>query len=259
MLLAFKRLCAHLPIIVRRPYWKMEIAFRRLLTPRITRKYLDSCNPRILQVASGPAYNHECYQDWLNSDISNAIGWGKRGVYSIYLDLNDDFPLPSNSFDYVFSQQAIEHFSYGQGARMLRECCRILKPGGAMRIETPNIRYFIGNYLSNDKPLGPSLQLAARDMDAPPIHLTALNQIFLLWDHRYVYDIETLAELCRSCGFVNIREVNMGKTDVEPFRAAIAFNPGSDPDPYYIECSFALEMEKPRNTGQHPVSGRRQL
>jgi hypothetical protein len=37
----------------------------------------------------------------------------------------------------------------------------------------------------------------------------------------------------------------MKKTDVAAFQAAIAFNPGSNPDPYYIECSFALEMEKP--------------
>jgi len=215
----------------------------KALTPWIVQKYLDSCNVRILQIATGPTYTQKCYHNWLNSDIANPPSWN-HGVWSIFMDLKEDFSLPSNSFDYVFSQQGIEHFTYEQGANILRECSRVLKPGGKMRIETPNICYFIENYLGNDKPVGPSMAQFAKEFEAPPTHLTALNSIFLQWGHWYVYDVETLEELCRLCGFDKVHEVEMCKTDIAPFREALAFNPCSEADPFYKESSFALEMEK---------------
>jgi predicted SAM-dependent methyltransferase len=221
------------------------------VTRRTVKEYLALCDPKILQIASGPHYAAECYRNWLNSDVENPQ-CHERGVYSIYMDLNHNFPLPTGSFDYIFSQQGIEHFTYNRGVQILRECYRVLKPGGRVRIETPNIAYFIDNYRANDKPVAEAVHEPAREIDAPPTHLTALNMIVRHWDHLYVYDVETLANLCRECGFADVREVEMGRTDIVAFQAAIAFNPGSDP--YYMECSFALEMERPRVAGRSDAS-----
>jgi len=199
--------------------------------------------PKILQIASGPDYAAECYRNWLNTDWGNPASC-KEGIYSIYMDLNENFPLPSDSFDYIFSQQGIEHFTYYRGIHILGECFRVLKPGGMVRIETPNLVYFIDNYRANDKPVAKAVHEWAEELDAPPTHLTSLNMVVRHWGHLYVYDVETLTELCRACGFANVHEVEMGKTNIAPFKAAIAFNPGSNPDPWFIESSFALEMEK---------------
>ena len=121
----------------------------------------------------------------------------------------------------------------------------VLKPGGRLRIETPNIVYFVDNYRANDKSVAEAVHEFAREFDAPPTHLTALNAIVRHWGHLYVYDVETLVNLCRECGFAGVREVEMRRTDIVPFQAAIAFNPGNCPDPWFIECCFALEMERP--------------
>lgn len=216
----------------------------RQLTPWIIRNYLDSCSPRILQIAAGPDYQAECYRNWLNSDITNPVGC-EGGLYSIYMDLTEDFPIPDNSFDYILSQQGIEHFTYNCAAKILRECLRVLKPRGRVRIETPNLDYFIHQYRAKDRTVPAAIHQFAKELDAPPSHLTSLNSIFLQFGHKYVFDIQTLSELCRECGFAHVHEVHMRETEIAPFQAAIAFNPGSNPDPYYIECSFALEIEKP--------------
>lgn len=213
------------------------------LTPEIVRKYFDRCSPRILQLAAGPDYRAECYRNWLNSDIANPVS-NEGGVYSIYMDLNEGFPLPDDSFDYVFSQQGIEHFTYYRAVKILRECLRVLKPRGKIRIETPNLNYFIDRYRNNDRAVAPATHQFAKELDAPPTHLTSLNSIFFQFGHQYVYDIQALIDLCRQCGFADVREVEMCKTDIIPFQAAIAFNPCSNPDVFYIEHSFALEMEK---------------
>ena len=81
------------------------------------------------------------------------------------------------------------------------------------------------------------------------------HQLSLIARHSYLYDVETLANLCRECGFADVREVEMGRTDIVAFQAAIAFNPGSCPDPWFIECSFALEMERPVSRDGGPRAG----
>ena len=48
-------------------------------------------------------------------------------------------PFADESFDRVYSGDVIEHLSYGDGIRMLRETWRVLKPGGELLIHTsPN-------------------------------------------------------------------------------------------------------------------------
>lgn len=41
---------------------------------------------------------------------------------------NDGIPYPDNYFDVVYSKSVIEHFHYPE--RLVREMCRVLKPGG---------------------------------------------------------------------------------------------------------------------------------
>ena len=73
-------------------------------------------------------------------------GPGPRGPQFVYMDATALFPLPDASFDYIFSEHVIEHMSYADGGRMLRECLGVLKPGGRIRIATPNLVRLLGLY-----------------------------------------------------------------------------------------------------------------
>ena len=80
---------------------------------------------------------------WLNSDIEPKL----KDI--LYLDATQDFPIEDNSFDYIFSEHMIEHITYNDAKRMISECFRILKPGGVIRISTPDLSFLVDLYKDN--------------------------------------------------------------------------------------------------------------
>lgn len=59
------------------------------------------------------------------------------GVECRQLDLNQPWPIETNSFDYVVSIEAVEHLE--NPWHLIREAGRVLKPGGVFILTTPNI------------------------------------------------------------------------------------------------------------------------
>src|SRR5690348_4800131 len=95
--------------------------------------YLGSARPAKLQVGAGD----NVLAGWLNTDRDPTPG-------SAYLDATRRFPLPDASFDYVMSEHTIEHLTLEQADSMLAECHRVLKPGGKVRIATPDLHWVTG-------------------------------------------------------------------------------------------------------------------
>jgi SAM-dependent methyltransferase len=54
-------------------------------------------------------------------------------------DANQPFPFARASFDYLLSREGIEHLENQIG--FIRECARVLKPGGMLLITTPNLMH----------------------------------------------------------------------------------------------------------------------
>ncbi|MEJ2868681.1 methyltransferase domain-containing protein [Actinomycetospora sp. OC33-EN08] len=74
-------------------------------------------------------------------------------------------PLPDASVDVVVTLQVVEHLWDQPG--FLRECARVLRPGGRLHCSTPNrLTFSPGNGL-DDRPLNPfhTRELAASDLD----------------------------------------------------------------------------------------------
>lgn len=63
---------------------------------------------------------------------------GPGEVEVLYANMVHLDALPSDSFDLVWSGQSIEHVSEEEGRQMCAEAFRILKPGGAFCLDTPN-------------------------------------------------------------------------------------------------------------------------
>ncbi|MFM8468714.1 MAG: class I SAM-dependent methyltransferase [Limisphaerales bacterium] len=95
------------------------------------REYLESHPVRKLQIGAG--YN--MLAGWLNVDFNPYT----RQPGQLYLNATRTFPFAEASFDYVFSEHMIEHIWWPDGQTMLKESHRILKPGGKIRISTPNL------------------------------------------------------------------------------------------------------------------------
>src|SRR5271169_2408006 len=97
--------------------------------PMVVSRYLKTHSVRKLQIGA-----HVCVlPGWLNSDLY------PLSINTIVLDATKTFPLPTGSFDYVFSEHQLEHIAYERGVAMLGECRRILRPGGKIRLALPSL------------------------------------------------------------------------------------------------------------------------
>lgn len=62
---------------------------------------------------------------------------GRAGLPAIVLDVGEELPLRSGSLDGVLAGEVIEHVY--DPALLLRECRRVLRPGGVLVLTTPNL------------------------------------------------------------------------------------------------------------------------
>ncbi len=107
----------------------------------------------------------------------------------------DPLPYADNSVDAIYSQHFWEHVPLDQGEFLLRECARVLKPGGVIRISTPDLKVLVLMY--NTK----NIRYASVVGFMPNSPADLLNQGMRLWGHQYIYDEEELTRLFKDAGF----------------------------------------------------------
>jgi predicted SAM-dependent methyltransferase len=174
--------------------------------------YLRSHPVRKLQLGAGPAL----IDGWLNTDLAPA------SARVAFLDATKPFPLPDASFDYAFSEHMIEHVPLTAGLFMLRECRRVLRPGGTIRIATPDLEVFIGLYGHEDEPgCGRYVHwVTDRYLDGRGAYRASLviNNIFRDWGHQFLYDGELMTMALADAGFAHIRRSRAGESEDEHLR-----------------------------------------
>jgi predicted SAM-dependent methyltransferase len=175
---------------------------------RIVTNYFITNKIYKLQIASGM----NSIKGWLNTDIKP-----RKGI--IYLNAYNKLPFDDNSFHYLFNEHFIEHIPYKIGEKLIRECYRILKPGGKIRISTPDLLFLIELYGHNKtKSQIEYIHWAADTMFLDDIKgnyedTFVINNFFYNWGHKFIYDEKVLIALLESSGFVNIIRYNVGESD----------------------------------------------
>jgi predicted SAM-dependent methyltransferase len=79
--------------------------------------------------------------DWVNIDIAPVSTDVAR------VDIKSRLPFENASFDAVYHSHVLEHLSPDEGTQLIRECARILKPGGILRIAVPDLEEIVKTYL----------------------------------------------------------------------------------------------------------------
>jgi SAM-dependent methyltransferase len=116
--------------------WEQEALHEKILAQRqqIIDEYLETNQINKLQIGAGT----NPLPDWLNADYEPAANT------MVFLDATKPFPFRDALFDYVFSEHMIEHISCKKGVFMMKEVFRVLKPGGKVRIATPDVNNIVG-------------------------------------------------------------------------------------------------------------------
>ncbi|MEN9573184.1 MAG: hypothetical protein RL514_1039 [Verrucomicrobiota bacterium] len=165
------------------------------------REYLANHQVRKLQIGAG----HNMLDGWLNTDFNPAT----RKAGQIYLNATHPFPFPDAAFDCVYSEHMIEHIWWPDGQVMLKEAFRILKPGGKVRISTPNLESIASLIQPPLTPIKQQYLKLSTDKHIP--HAVGYRPGFVMnnfyWDfgHFFIYDPETLELALRTAGFTDIK------------------------------------------------------
>lgn len=142
-----------------------------------------------LNLGSGPRGIDDGH--WVNVD-----GFRDRNVH-FQIDFSRRLPFPSGVFDGVFCEHVLEHFSLDEGEHLAREICRVLRPGGCLRLVLPDAALVMRQYF--DAPA----ELVARrndNRDATPIE--TVNLYFRQrYEHQFLYDWDALDRMLRRAGF----------------------------------------------------------
>ena len=92
---------------------------------------------KLVNLGCGNRYHKE----WINLDFRS------NSEYVQTFNLNDPLPFEDNSVDVVYHSHVLEHFSKCKAKEFLKECYRVLKPGGIIRVVVPNLEDIVINYL----------------------------------------------------------------------------------------------------------------
>jgi predicted SAM-dependent methyltransferase len=145
---------------------------------------------------------------WINVDLIDSPS-------TLQLDLREPLPFDDGSASDIYTEHFFEHLSYAPdppadetddssfARALLRECRRVLVPGGRLDIVVPDAEAILQAYAARG--VRPFLR---EDWWAPawcdtPMHL--VNYLFRQGsEHQYAYDLETLQRVLEGEGFVRV-------------------------------------------------------
>lgn len=180
-------------------------------------------------------------EGWLNVDFFPQA----PGV--VVMDLRKPLPLPSNTFDTIFHEHLIEHLTDDQGLSLTRECWRVLRPGGVLRINTPDLQAL---RRLMERPLTTKARVYVDWMgqtflsELPNVLPSdAVNLMFYGHGHRIIYDVESLARLLRKAGFSRVTQCQVGQSGVPAFEGIEGHGRAASPAVNEFE-TMAVEATK---------------
>lgn len=174
-----------------------QFEFESKASREIQNYFSSSSEAKTLHLGCGPYP----ILGWLNLDYVEHT----KGV--VFCDLTKKLPIPDESLDAVFSEHFIEHISFQDGSRLLTECFRCLKPGGVLRIVTPDLSFLWRLYAEPDLVLHQRYReyTATRWQEcAGAGSAFVVNHFFHAWGHRFLYDWPTLERALIDAGFADV-------------------------------------------------------
>lgn len=116
-------------------------------------------------------------------------------------DLTTPFPWSDNSVDAIYSSHTLEHLSREQGRKFLRQCHRVLRSGGVIRIVVPDLSCMVRRYMEGE--LKAEDFVEALGVLYPDSGGRLKNRLapFVQFPHKCMYDTPALISSMSEIGF----------------------------------------------------------
>lgn len=162
---------------------------------------------------------------WLDSLLQKVgiIGETEFGPHIDILDLSKTLPYENNSIDAIYAGELWEHFEYAKAEHLTRECARVLKPGGILRVCVPDCEEIWSTYLNlvqqeknkpadqrSDKEIVKHVQMYFDDICTSRIWFGSMGHT-----HKWNYDEVQLVSLFERCGFQSVERGKFHQSRIE--------------------------------------------
>ena len=192
--------------------------------PTKIRKLFFSREAERLHIGSGP----HTLPGWVNVDNIRFPGVRRMDVTR---------GLPFKNVRFIFAEHFIEHLHYNDARYFLRECRRVLRDDGVLRLSTPNLDWVWANHYARG--LSEERQVSASFM---------LNRAFRGWGHQFLYNFGALAATLREAGFREVERRDYGQSPHEALRGLEQH----EENPDFDGLSHILIVEAHGRGGQPP-------
>jgi predicted SAM-dependent methyltransferase len=172
---------------------------------------------------------------WVNLDFYNL-----PGVNCVY-DCRKDLPFSDNSVKFIFTEHFFEHVDYTEEVpSFLSGCCRVLEPGGLIRIVVPDAELYLRAYCADG--WNDMIRVRPLKADLSDVHfgskfntkMEVVNSVFRQYfEHKFAYDFDTLQFVLKRYGFCDVRKMSVGHSAKPEF---CIDNPDRAPESLYVEA-----------------------
>jgi predicted SAM-dependent methyltransferase len=179
----------------RKIYWWKKRRISNRSNSKIATALVRTGKPIKLELGSSRRLGME---DWTASDIG--------GGGDLQLDLTQPLPFPDRTVERIYSSHVLEHFSYPKPMLdLLRECYRVLIPGGSISLAVPNARIFLDGYFQPEK--FDKERYCSYDVGLSyRSRIDFVNFIaYMGGDHKHLFDEENLPQVLSEVGFKDSR------------------------------------------------------
>jgi len=152
----------------------------------------------------------------------------------IWLDLRNGLPFPNGSVDSAYASHVFEHFYPDELTRILRECFRVLLPGGGLRIVVPDMGSAVRAYLSGHQAFFPDFPRPYESLGGK-----LSNLLFCEGGHRQGFDFSHLKELLQEANFSEVSQLSAEESRVyseDIFNALRREEAGLASFSLFVEC-----------------------
>jgi predicted SAM-dependent methyltransferase len=124
---------------------------------------------------------------WVNIDLLGRV------PADVALDVTKPLPFADASIEAIFTEHMVEHLTYQEAFRLARECARVLRPGGVVRVVVPDFGRYARSYFGDDDVID--------TMQSERLtRLVGLASTVYGSSHRSIWDAETLTAVLECAG-----------------------------------------------------------
>lgn len=198
--------------------WPMSRRIRRLVLAQESPKLHLGCAYTILP-------------EWVNVDFFGRV------PADVALDVRKPLPIADSSVDAIFTEHMLEHLVYSDAVALVRECARVLRPEGVLRIVVPDFEMQARLYTDANG------SVAGDSPDQIP-QIVKLANIVYGHAHRSIWDSATLILVLTKVG-LTAEKRRFGESRIHP----CPDSKSREAESLYVEAVKVAPDREAANTG----------